>query len=138
MIPRYAELWALSNFSFLRGASRAEELVERAKALGYEALAITDECSVAGIVRAHVAAKEAGLKLLCGAQFEVSGEAPYTLVVLAPTLNAWGNLCTFITRLRRASEKGTYHLEHQEIDPPALQDCLVLVAPHGGSAIKFQ
>ena len=54
IVPQYAELWCLSNFSFLRGASRPEDLVERAHALGYAALAITDECSMAGVVRAHV------------------------------------------------------------------------------------
>ena len=60
MLPAYAELHCLTNFSFLRGASHPEELVERAAALGYAALAITDECSVAGVVRAHIAAKEYG------------------------------------------------------------------------------
>ncbi len=59
MLPAYAELHCLSNFSFLRGASHPEELVERAAALGYAALAITDECSVSGAVRAHLAAKDA-------------------------------------------------------------------------------
>jgi error-prone DNA polymerase len=59
VLPAYAELFCLSNFSFLRGASHAEELAERAAQLGYSGLAITDECSLAGIVRAHVAAKEA-------------------------------------------------------------------------------
>ena len=63
MFPSYAELHCLTNFTFLRGASHSEELVERASKLGYSALAITDECSLAGVVRAHVAAKEAGLKL---------------------------------------------------------------------------
>ena len=66
-IPAYAELRCVSNFTFLRGASQREELVERAKELGYTALAIADECSLAGIVRAHVAAKEHELKLLIGA-----------------------------------------------------------------------
>src|SRR3569833_41295 len=68
-LPAYAELHCVSSFSFLRGASRPEELVERAKALGYAALAVTDECSLAGVVRAHVQAKEAGLQLLIGAEF---------------------------------------------------------------------
>ena len=63
-LPAYAELHALSNFSFQRGASHAEELVERAAALGYSAIAITDECSVAGVVRAHGEAKKHGLQLL--------------------------------------------------------------------------
>src|SRR5690554_3367310 len=68
----YAELHALSNFTFLRGASHPEELVERAAELGYDALALTDECSVAGIVRALVAAEERGLKLIVGSEFTVS------------------------------------------------------------------
>ncbi|RPH40802.1 MAG: error-prone DNA polymerase [Burkholderiales bacterium] len=73
MIPPYAELHCVSNFSFLRGASHPEELVERAKAQGYSALAVTDECSLAGVVRAHVKAKEVGLPLLIGAEFGLHG-----------------------------------------------------------------
>jgi len=68
----YAELHCLSNFSFLRGASHPEELVGRAADLGYAALAITDECSVAGIVRAHLAARERGLKLIIGSEFALA------------------------------------------------------------------
>ena len=67
MFPSYAELHCLTNFTFLRGASHPEELVERAARLGYSALAVTDECSLAGVVRAHVAAKEHGIKLIVGA-----------------------------------------------------------------------
>ena len=76
MSPSYAELHCLTNFSFLRGASHPEELVERAAQLGYAALAITDECSLAGVVRAHVAAKAHGLKLIVGAEvgIEARGE----------------------------------------------------------------
>ncbi|MES2946032.1 MAG: PHP domain-containing protein, partial [Pseudomonadota bacterium] len=81
-LPDYVELHALSNFSFQRGASHAHELVERALQLGYSALAVTDECSVAGVVRAHVAAKEGGLKLLPGAEFMVQADYPFRLVVL--------------------------------------------------------
>ncbi|MDB5954064.1 MAG: error-prone polymerase, DnaE-like protein [Ramlibacter sp.] len=132
--PQYAELWCLSNFSFLRGASRPEELVERAQALGYAALALTDECSMAGIVRAHVAAKEHGLKLLVGAQFEVQGESPFTLVVLARNLQGYGNLCEFITTLRRASEKGTYRLSFEQLERTAFEDCLVLIAARRDSS----
>ena len=68
MLPDYAELHCCSNFSFLRGASHPEELVERAQELGYAALAITDECSLAGVVRAHLAAQRCGLKLLIGSR----------------------------------------------------------------------
>ncbi|MDP1531834.1 error-prone DNA polymerase [Rhodoferax sp.] len=126
----YAELRCLSNFSFLKGASQPEELVTRAHALGYTALAITDECSMAGVVRAHVAAKACGLKLLVGSQFQVSGETSFNLVVLACNLNGYGNLCEFITRLRRSAEKkGSYQLRLEDIHGPALADCLVLVCP---------
>ena len=69
--PAYAELHCLSNFSFQRGASQPEELVQRAHALGYAALALTDECSVAGVVRAHVEAKRVGVQLVPGAEFRV-------------------------------------------------------------------
>lgn len=137
VVPAYAELWCLSNYSFLRGASHPEELVKRAVELGYGALAITDECSMAGVVRAHVEAKDHGLKLLIGSQFEVemssenaggaAGSWGFTLVVLACNLNGYGNLCQFITRLRRASEKGTYRLESGDVDGEQLVDCVVLV-----------
>jgi error-prone DNA polymerase len=128
-LPHYAELRALSNFSFLRGASWPEELVIRAKELGYRALAVADECSMAGVVRAHVAAKEHRLKLIHGSQFAVRCEAPFTLTVLACDLVGYGNLCEFITKLRRASPKGTYRLELNEIDAAELQNCVVLASP---------
>ena len=75
-LPAYAELHCLSAFSFQRGASLPEDLVARAAALGYTALAITDECSVSGVVRAHTQAKELGLKLLLGAEFRVQNVPP--------------------------------------------------------------
>ena len=65
-LPDYAEVHCLSNFTFLRGASHPEELVKQAVAQGYTALALTDECSLAGVVRAHLAAKAAGLKFIVG------------------------------------------------------------------------
>ncbi len=135
-LPEYAELRCVSNFSFLRGASQPEELVERAKQVGYTALAVTDECSLAGIVRAHVAAKQHELKLLVGAQFQVdwglassNSTTPFTLTVLATNLHGYGNLCQFITKLRRSSEKGTYHLDIADISGPELDDCVVLMSP---------
>jgi len=128
-IPDYAELRCVSNFSFLKGASQPEELVERAEQLGYRALAITDECSMAGMVRAHVAATKHKVKLLVGSQFLVQHAAPFFLVVLACNLNGYGNLCEFITRLRRTSEKGTYLLELDSIDSAELIDCVVIAAP---------
>ncbi|MBV7542676.1 error-prone DNA polymerase [Acidovorax sp. sic0104] len=132
-LPEYVELRCVSNFTFLRGASAPDELVERAKELGYQGLAITDECSMAGVVRAHVAAKAVGLPLLLGSQFCIQprddSEATFTLVVLAQNLNGYGNLCAFITRLRRSSEKGTYRLTLDQITGSELEDCAVLLCP---------
>ena len=140
-LPAYAELRCLSNFSFLKGASWPEELVERARELGYAALAVTDECSMAGMVRAHVAAKQHGMTLLVGSQFLIEpGPAPapdaapddegrFTLVVLACSLNGYGNLCQFISRLRRSSEKGTYRCTLADIGPQTLDDCVVIACP---------
>ena len=137
--PAYAELHCLSNFSFQRGASQPGELVERAAKLGYSALAITDECSVAGVVRAHEQAKQSGLKLLLGAEFVIplsasavpSGAPSFTAVVLAHNLNGWGNLCTLITAARRAAPKGQYKVGWQGPEYQAqwaqLQDCEVLL-----------
>ena len=70
----YAELQVTSNYSFLRGASHPDELVIAAKALGLTALAIADRNSLAGVVRAHVAAKEAGLRLVVGARLVPRGQ----------------------------------------------------------------
>ena len=128
-IPDYAELRCISNFTFLRGASQPEELVERAQQLGYRALAIADECSMAGVVRAHVTAKAHGLKLLLGSQFQVECDFPFILTVLATNLNGYGNLCEFITKLRRSSEKGTYRLELDNIAGAELADCVVVASP---------
>ena len=129
MLPAYAELHALSHFSFQRAASSPDEMVARAAALGYSALAITDECSMAGVVRAHVAAREHGLKLLVGSQFRVQGEPAFTLVLLATSLDAYGHLCEFITRLRRRSPKGSYRLAPGDIDGAALAGCLAIAVP---------
>jgi error-prone DNA polymerase len=128
-LPDYAELHCLTNFSFLRGASHAEELVRRARDLGYQALAITDECSLAGVVRAHVEAKEAGLNLLIGSEFRVEAQSPFKLVVLAINRNGYGNLCELVTRLRMSAEKGTYRLDWSDLYPAWLDDCLALYVP---------
>jgi error-prone DNA polymerase len=128
-LPDYAELRTLSNFSFLKAASWPEELVKRAKALGYAAIAITDECSMAGIVRGHVAAKEEGIQMLVGSQFQVDGAFPHTLVVYACNLNGYGNLCQVISRLRRSSEKGTYSAAPEDFGAGGLDDCVVVACP---------
>ena len=136
-LPDYAELHALSNFSFQRGASHAEELVERAHHLGYTALAITDECSVAGVVRAHVEAKKHGIKLLPGAEFLVQADEPFRLVALPHNALGWGNLCEFITAAKRAGdviEKGSYRVALGESDFAQLTDCEILLAPLPGAS----
>ena len=86
-MTHYAELHCLSNFTFLRGASHPEELVRRARELGYAALAITDECSLAGVVRAHVAAKACGLKLIVGSSttFGPSAKRIATVMQICPS-----------------------------------------------------
>src|SRR6185369_15306264 len=105
-LPAYAELHCRSNFSFLTGASQPGELVRRAHQLGYAALAITDECSLAGVVRAHVEARECGLHLIIGAQMQLTLPAagagalpePHArLVLLARTRRGYGNLSHWIT-----------------------------------------
>ncbi len=127
MTTRYAELHALSNFTFLRGASHPEELVETAAALGYEALAITDECSMSGIVRAHAAAKEAGLKkLIVGSELHLrSGRK---LVVLVQNKGGYSALCQLISTARRAAPKGSYELTRLDFES-GLPGCLVLWVP---------
>ncbi len=125
VLPDYAELHCVSNFSFLRGASHPEELAARAAALGYTALAITDECSLAGVVRAHVAAKQHQLKLLIGAEFRV-GNGPQ-IVLLATDRNAYGNLAQLITTARRRSAKGQYRLEWDDLGTAI--GCLAILLP---------
>lgn len=139
-LPAYAELFCLTNFSFLHGASHAEELVERAVKLGYGALAITDECSLAGVVRAHGEAKQAGLKLLIGAHFHLThadGSRALSLLALATNRNGYGNLSEMITLGRMRADKGSYELHPDDFaNPPperehlrGLPDCLLLLLP---------
>jgi len=112
--PGYAELHCLSNFSFQRGASSADELFGRAKKLGYRALAITDECSLAGIVRAWQASKEHKIPLITGS--ELSIEQGPKLVLLAENLGGYENLCRLLTHARRRAEKGSYRLVRADFD----------------------
>jgi error-prone DNA polymerase len=125
-LPDYAELHCLSNFSFLRGASHPEELVERAAALGYKALALTDECSFAGAVRAHQAAKEHGLKLILGTEVVLEKTK---LVLLATDRKAYGAISSLITLGRRRSKKGKYSLSRGDVEGLAGSGTLVLWVP---------
>ena len=122
----YAELHCLSNFSFLRGASHPDELVRRACAQGYRALALTDECSLAGVVRAHVEARNCGLALIIGSEFALA-DGP-RLVLLAMNRAGYGDLSQLITRGRRAADKGAYLLRRVDLET-ATADCLALLLP---------
>lgn len=138
MLPGYAELHCLSNFTFLRGASHPEELVARAAVLGYGALAITDECSLAGVVRAHEEAKRCALKLLIGSEIRFSLDggkrrnqadtAQLRLVLLAMNRAGYGQLADLISRGRRATKKGEYHLSVADLGT-GLTNCLALLLP---------
>ena len=110
----YAELHCLSNFSFLRGASHPQELVRTAAELGYAGLALTDECSVAGVVRAYTAAKELPLKLVVGSELHCA-DADLDLVALAESRQAYAALCGLISRARRAAPKGEYRLMRDDV-----------------------
>ena len=125
-LPGYAELHCLTYFSFQRGASSPADLVARAAQLGYTALAITDECSVAGAVRAHQAvARHPGLRLILGSEFRWGN---LRIVALARDLQGWGDLCEFITAARARAEKGRYQVDAQS-PWPLLQGCELLLAP---------
>ena len=121
-LPGYAELHCLSNFSFLRGASHPEELVMQAKRLGYRALALSDECSLAGVVRAHLAAREAMLDLIVGSEFQLD-DGP-RLVLLATDRGSYGDLSALISRARRRAGKGRYAIQHDDLAP--LRRCLLI------------
>ena len=122
----YAELHCISNFSFLRGASHPEELVARAKEEGYAALAITDECSLAGVVRAHSEAKKCGLKRVVGSEFRL--DDGLRLVLLATDRESYGNLAALITRGRRSAVKGSYRLSRADLGD-GIAGCLALWLP---------
>src|SRR5450830_1558112 len=140
VLPDYAELQVFSHYTFLRGASAPEQLVARAAKLGYAAIAITDECTLAGVVKAHIAAKELGIHLVIGSQMTVTpedGSAPFVLIILATNKNGYGNLSELITVARTRSEKGTYLVLPRDIAMPVgdlvhlrcLPDCQFILAP---------
>ena len=122
----YAELHCKTNYSFLEGASHPDELVQQAAELGYAALAITDRNSLAGVVRAHVAAKEVGLKLLIGAELSPVDAPP--VVVLAQNRVAYGRLSTLITYGCRQAAKGECRFSFDDLARHAegLLACVVL------------
>jgi len=124
----YAELHSVSNFSFLKAASHPEELVIQAENLGYRALALTDECSVAGVVRAYAAIKEhqLTLRLIVGSSLHL--EEDIELVLLCPNRAAYAELCGVISLGRRRCEKGYYQLFQDDLIP--LEAVFLLWKPH--------
>ncbi|MBN3734940.1 error-prone DNA polymerase [Burkholderia sp. Tr-20390] len=139
-LPAYAELFCLSNFTFLEGASHAEELVKRAAQLGYSGIAITDECSLAGVVRAHVAAKDLNFPLVIGSYFKLTqadSSPALDLILLAQNREGYGNLSELITLARMRSPKGGYRLTPQDLLKPekayahlrGMPGCLAILIP---------
>ncbi|QPK04639.1 error-prone DNA polymerase [Vibrio kanaloae] len=127
MSQQYSELFCQSNYSFLEGASHAEELVLQADSLRYKALAVTDECSVAGIVKVHSAIKQhkLSLKQIVGSMFWLNDECQ--VVLLCPNRTAYAELCRIITNARRRSSKGHYQLS--EWDIMSAKHCFILWLP---------
>ena len=132
--PHYAELHVTSNFSFLRGASHPEEMVERAAELGYRALALTDRNTLAGVVRAHEAARRIGLHFIPGARLDpVDGPS---LLCLPTTRRGYGALARLITTGRRRAPKGECHLTREDVvaaSDPGGHIFIVLPPPTHGS-----
>lgn len=140
----YAELHCISNFTFLRGASFPEELVERAESLGYRAIAITDECSLSGVVRAHMAAKERRIKLIVGSEFvlrETESAQDDTadakafadgmhIVLLAFNRRGYGELSHLISCARRRADKGKYRIDSRMLEENLPSDCALLWIPN--------
>ena len=110
----YAELTCRSNHTFLTGASHPDELVARAHELGLSALALTDRDGLYGVVKAHLAARECGLRLIVGAELTFEDAAPLTLLVR--DLTGYKNLCRLITRGRTARPKGESCLPFHALD----------------------
>ena len=138
MLPVYAELFCRSNFSFQHGASHPKELVSAAYALGYRAIAITDECSLAGSVRAHTHCREllsekkispdtSNFKLIVGASFR-SGKS--SLILLAQSRSGYGDLCELISKCRKNITKGTYRLDLRNLS--SVSDCYAIIVPSDG------
>ena len=127
MSPDYAELHCISSFSFLRGASQPEELVYQANKLCYTAIAITDECTLAGMVRAHVAALEREMHLIVGSEFRLKDGGH--VVLLAASQEGYGNLSELITLGRSRAAKGDYSLWQTDFSM-GIEECLLLIVPN--------
>lgn len=123
----YAELYCLSHYSFLRGASSPAKLVRRAEQLKYKAIAVTDECSVAGVVKAWQASKESQIKLIMGSEFRTPSLGSW--VVLCQNREGYAQLSAFITRCRRAADKGSYQFIPEWLAQNNLSSCVLIWIP---------
>ncbi len=128
----FAELHTKSHYTFLTGASSPTEIVYRASELGHTAVAITDECSFAGIVKAYQASVETGIKLIVGSEFTLQtnskNKQPLKLLLLAPSRVAYSEISSLITKGRRRSPKGEYSLHLRDLQF-GLQNCLAIWLP---------
>jgi error-prone DNA polymerase len=131
--PVYAELQCLSNFTFLEGASHAAELVAAAKALGHAAIGIADRNSLAGIVRAHAAAKKQGLRLIPGVRLETACDVPFRLIAYPVDRAAYGRLARLVTQGRRAAPKGECRFSFEDM-LPALDGQMMIAVPPADAA----
>jgi len=127
-MSQYAELQVMSNFSFLEGGAHPHELVGQAAALGLKAIAITDRNSLAGVVRAHQAAKDAGIQLIIGARIDVT-DGP-SVLALVPDRPTYARLAKLITLGRRRAPKGECHLATADI-LEKLQGAKIIVLEEG-------
>ncbi|MEJ8852505.1 error-prone DNA polymerase [Variovorax rhizosphaerae] len=145
--PAYAELHCRSNFTFLVGASMPEELVRRAAEKRYTALALTDECSVSGVVRAHLEARECGLHFIVGSEILLTtgNDTPFArLVLLAQDRRGYGNLCELITMARRRAAKGFYKALVADVEGKApkaphlagMGGCIALLLPAADATVE--
>jgi error-prone DNA polymerase len=133
-LPRYAELCCQSELSFLQAPSSPEALVQQAALLGYEALAITDECSVAGVVRAWREARDHSVSLITGSLFRVSDTPDaWVFVALATSRRGYGTLCQLITQACARAPKGQYELRASDLS--LLVECLIVLLPPPASTL---
>jgi len=135
MTAGYAELQVTSNFSFLRGASHPGELVTTAAALGHQAIAITDRNSVAGLVRAHQAAKSAGIRLVIGVRLDLADDT--SLLAYPEDRAAYGRLTRLLTLGKRRAPKGECRLDYADVVAHGEGQILVVLPPDESDAAEL-
>src|SRR5271156_967012 len=132
--PRYAELQVTTNFSFLRGAAHPDELVLTAAALGHQAIAITDRNSFAGIVRAHHAAKEVGIRLVVGCRLDLRDGT--SLLAYPTDRAAYGRLTRLLTLGKRRAPKGACHLDYADVVAHGEGQIVIVLPPETGNVAE--